>query len=299
MPSAEAIAKPRISVLIPVYRDWTGLESCLAALAAQTWPADDFEVLVISNDTEAPPALSRPGVQLLHEPQGHSYAARNAGLAAARGEVLAFTDADCRPEPTWLAAGWHALQSDQTASLAGGNVRVAVTRRSVATDYDESFAFKQAESVRNGSSVTANLFVRRTVFDAVGPFNATLQSGGDFELCRRARQAGFRLVYADQAVVQHPARDSLSALFRKNRRVAGGFRRREFDLLGKGFGARLRFFMGMLKPRLRFWLRLLLGRSHTDVLPMWRRPAVMLVQVLMHYHFAFSLLRSPPSKDRH
>jgi len=299
MPSAETSAKPRISVLIPVYRDWAGLESCLAALAAQTWPADDFEVLVVSNDAEPPSPLSRAGVRLLHEPRGHSYAARNAGLAMAQGEVLAFTDADCRPEPGWLAAGWAALQADTEASLVGGHIRIAVTQRNVATDYDESFAFKQAESVRNGSSVTANLFVKRVVFDTVGPFNAALQSGGDFELCRRARQSGFKIIYAEGAVVQHPARDSLAALFRKNRRVAGGFRRREFDLLNKGFVLRLRFVTNMLKPRLRFWLRLLRGQSHTDVLPAWRRPAVTLVQVCIHYHFAFSLLLPPPRKDQH
>lgn len=299
MLSAEAATKPRISVLIPVYRDWAGLDLCLAALAAQTWPADDFEVLAISNDVEPPPALSRPGVQLLHEPRGHSYAARNAGLAMARGEVLAFTDADCCPEPGWLAAGWAALQANTEASLVGGNIRIAVTQRNVATDYDESFAFKQAETVRNGGSVTANLFVKRAVFDAVGPFNAALQSGGDFELCRRAKQSGFKIIYAADAVVQHPARDSLAALFRKNRRVAGGFRRREFDLLSKGFAARLRFVANMLKPRLRFWLRLMRGQSNTDVLPTWRRPAVVVVQILMHYHFAFSVLLPPPRKDQH
>lgn len=299
MPSADTSIKPRISVLIPVYRDWVGLDLCLAALAAQTWPADDFEVLAVSNEAEPPPTLSRPGMRLLHEPRGHSYAARNAGLAAARGEVLAFTDADCRPEPQWLAAGWAALQEDTSASLAGGNIRVTAMRRNIATDYDQCFAFKQAETVPNGGSVTANLFVRRAVFDAIGPFNATLQSGGDFELCKRAKQSGFKIVYAENAVVQHPARDSLKALFRKNRRVAGGFRRREFDLLGKGFGARLRFTLPMLKPPLRFWLRLLLGQVRTNVLPAWRRPAVVLVKICMHYHFAFSVLLPPPSKDQH
>lgn len=299
MPSAEAAIQPRISVLIPVYRDWAGLDWCLAALAAQTWPANDFEVLVISNDAEAPAPLTRPGVRLLHEPRGHSYAARNAGLAVAQGAVLVFTDADCCPEPEWLAAGWAALQADPAASLVGGNIRIAVTQRNVATDYDEAFAFKQAETVRNGGSVTANLFVKRVVFDTVGPFNAALQSGGDFEFCRRAKQGGFKIIYAEDAVVRHPARDSLAALFRKNRRVAGGFRRREFDLLNKGFGARAKFAANMLKPRLRFWLRLLRGQSNTDVLPAWRRPAVVAVQILMHYHFAFSVLLPPPRKDRH
>lgn len=299
MPSAEVAIKPRISVLIPVYRDWAGLDLCLTALSAQTWPANDFEVLVVSNDAEPPSPLPRPGVHLLHEPRGHSYAARNAGLAVAQGEVLAFTDADCCPEPGWLAAGWAALHTDAEASLVGGNIRITVTQRNVATDYDESFAFKQAETVRNGDSATANLFVKRVVFDTIGPFNAALQSGGDFELCRRAKQRGFKIIYAEDAVVRHPARATLAALFRKNRRVAGGFRQFEFDFQGKGFRARMKFVVNMLKPRVRFWLRMLRGLSHTNLLPMWRRPAVVLLQVLMHYHFVIAVLLAPPRKDKH
>ncbi len=296
MTSAERV--PRISVLIPVYRDWEPLRQCLAALAAQNWPAEDFEVIAINNDVAPPPAgFEQRGVILLHAPEGHSYSARNAGLAVARGAVLAFTDADCRPDAGWLAAGWAALQQPG-AALAGGRIRIAVEARNLATDFDQSFAFRQAESVRAGSSVTANLFVKRDVFDAVGGFNGAMQSGGDFEFCRRARQQGFMLVYADDAVVWHPARDSLAALFRKNRRVAGGLRR-DFELQGLGAAAPWRFVARQLRPRLRYWYRLLTGREKTEVLPAFRRPAVVALQVLLHYHFAWSMLRAPPRKDQH
>jgi GT2 family glycosyltransferase len=299
MSSAEADSKPRISVLIPVYRDWDRLCLCLNALRRQTLAASDFEVIVINNDTAPlPEDFPHAGVHWVHAPQGHSYSARNAGLAIAQGEVLAFTDADCEPDPNWLTAGWQALQAS-TAALVGGRIGIAVTQRNVATDFDQAFAFRQAETVRNGHSVTANLFVRHEVFDVVGPFNEQMQSGGDFELCSRAIRAGFQLVYAEHALVWHPARDSLTALFRKNRRVAGGFRRREFDLRRQGLRARLRFVVSMLRPRLRYWWRLLRGTEKTEALPVLRRPAVVVVQVLLHYHFAWSVLRAPPGKDQH
>jgi len=295
-----AAPPPRISVLIPVYRDWDRLRLCLDALALQDWPSQDFEVIAINNDSAPPPAgFAHPRLDtLLHEPRGHSYAARNAGLTRARGAVLAFTDADCLPDAGWLTAGWAALQAPG-ADLAGGRIRMQVTRRNVATDFDEAFAFRQAEYVQSGTSVTANLFVQRAVFDQAGPFNGEMQSSGDFEFCRRAVAAGFGLVYAERAVVWHPARDSLGALFRKNRRVAGGFRRREFDLQGRGLPARLRFFAGMLKPRVRLWSRLLLGQEKTESLPPLRRPALVGLHLLLHYHFAWSVLRAPPGKDQH
>ncbi len=298
MRSVEPTAAPRISVLIPVYKDWAQLRLCLDALALQEWPAEDFEVIAINNDAAAAPeGFAPPWLRLLHAPQGHSYAARNAGLLRSRGTVLAFTDADCRPDPGWLAAGWAALQQPG-AALAGGRVRIAVERRNLATDFDQTFAFRQSDNVKGGTSVTANLFVQRAVFEAVGPFNAGMQSGGDFEFCRRAGAAGFKLVYAEPAVVWHPARDSLSALFRKNRRVAGGLRS-EFELQGRGFAARLHFVLGQLKPRLRYWGRLLRGSEKTEALPPARRAAVVALQIALHYHFAWSMLRSPPRKDRH
>lgn len=293
-------ARPRISVLIPVYRDWDRLRDCLAALAVQSWPPDDFEIIAVNNDQAPPPAgfVLPAGVTLLHEPHGHSYAARNAGLAVARGEVLAFTDADCRPEPDWLAEGWAALQGE--AALAGGRITTFIERPGLVAEYDRLFAFPQEHYVRKGSSVTANLFVKRTVFDKMGPFNAAMQSGGDFEFCRRAVAGGFQLQYAPTAVVKHPARDSLKLLLRKNRRVASGFRRREFELQGRGLGAVLSHLLRIsLPPRPRYWWRLASGHDRTAGLPLPRRLATAALAALLQYHFALSMLRAPAGKDQH
>ena len=293
------MSTPRISVLIPVYRDWDRLRDCLDALAAQTWPAEDFEIIAINNDHgPAPAGFERPGLTLLQEPRGHSYAARNAGLAVARGQVLAFTDADCRPEPGWLAAGWAALQGE--AELVGGRVGIFIERPGLLAEYDRLFAFPQERYVSQGTSVTANLFVKREVFERIGPFNGEMQSSGDFELCRRAGRAGFRLVYAAEAAVQHPARDELGALLRKNRRVAGGFRRREFELAGRSRAELWRTVLfTMLRPRPRYWWRLAAGSERTGDLPLSRRLGVMAVVILLYYHFAFSVLRAAPAKDQH
>lgn len=287
----------KVSVIVPVYRDWPALERALAALAAQTLPPQDYEVLVVSNEETAPPArLAGGNVRLLHEPAGHSYAARNAALAVARGGALAFTDSDCRPAPDWLEQGLAALAA---APLAGGCIAIEPARRNLATDFDRCFAFQQAETVPQGHSVTANLFVRRAVVEVIGPFDAALQSGGDFEFCQRAKRAGFTLAYAECAVVAHPARDSLAALFRKNRRVAGGIRSGQFDLRGRSRRELLVFVLRRLQPRPRYWWRLLSGREKTGALPAWRRPAMVALQIALHYHFALSLLRAPPPKERH
>lgn len=292
---------PQVSVIIPTYRDWSGLAQCLAALRQQTLPAECFEIVVVNDDAAAAPAdFDLHGATLLHEPRGYSYAARNAGLAVARAPLLAFTDADCIPEPQWLRAGLAVCAADASVALAAGQVRVLTpARRSLATDAEQVLAFRQQDHVRDGRAVTANLFVRRSVFDQIGPFDASLQSMGDFDFTGRATAAGLKLVYAADAVVAHPARATLGALLRKNRRVAGGYRQREFDHAGLHGLSRWRAIARLARPRPRYWWRLLCGLEKTGSLPRWRRPGVMAVQMLLHYHFALSVLRRPPAKHAH
>ena len=93
--------QPFISVIIPVWNSPDLLAKCLAALAVQSYPRERYEVLVVDNgstDSTAAVARNYPFVTLLSEPVPGAYRARNRGLAAARGEYVAFTDADCIPD---------------------------------------------------------------------------------------------------------------------------------------------------------------------------------------------------------
>src|SRR5690606_31008932 len=103
---------PRVSVIVPVRDDVEGLSRCVAALQAQDYPTDRFEVVVIDNGSIRdlrPVVPDEPRFRLVREDRPGSYVARNAGVAVATGEVLAFTDADCRPRADWLSQGVAAL----------------------------------------------------------------------------------------------------------------------------------------------------------------------------------------------
>ena len=102
---------PFVSVIVPVYKGMTTLPACLDALEQQIYAVDRYEVLLIDNGEN--PAIEAcianyPHVNLLIESQPSSYIARNTGLAHAHGEGIAFTDADCIPDPNWLQAGMEA-----------------------------------------------------------------------------------------------------------------------------------------------------------------------------------------------
>src|SRR3569833_614821 len=94
-----------ISIIVPHLNQADALEACLRSLDAQTLSRDLFEVIVVDNGSARLPAdivARHPGVRLLHEPEPGPGPARYAGAAVAKGEMLAFIDADCRAHPDWL-----------------------------------------------------------------------------------------------------------------------------------------------------------------------------------------------------
>ena len=173
------------------------------------------EILVVDNGSRRTPTdLIRrfPRTRLLQQPVVGAYAARNAGLSAAKGDIIAFTDADCLPTPTWLSAGVTALSADPGIGLVAGSVVTTLSRhgrRSPVELYELLHAFPQQRYVEQlHFGATANVFTRRDVVETVGNFDETLLSGGDKEWGQRVSAAGFSTVYAPDAVVRHPARTS-------------------------------------------------------------------------------------------
>ncbi len=218
-----------VSVIVPVYNERERLARCLDALHRQTYPADRYEVVVVDNGSDRPPeALAEryDGVRLLVERRRGSYAARNRGIAAANGALLAFTDADCVPARDWLEQGVACFERSPECGMVAGRIEVTALRpgRPTACErYDQLFYLDQERAVTKGHyGATANLFTSREVLCAVGPFDASLKSSGDNEWGQRVHRAGFAQVYCPGAVVRHPARRSLRALLRKELRIAGG-----------------------------------------------------------------------------
>ena len=218
--------EPAITVVIPALDAATVIGGCIDAVATQQ-EAPPFEVVVVDNGSrDGTPDIVRRhpiGARVVVETARGPYAARNAGVATARGRIIAFTDADCVPSPRWLAEAVAAI--DAGADLVGGGIVQRLSSRPTSWErYDAAMYLTQDLYVaEQGFAATANLVVRADVFDKVGGFVPELVASGDGEFCRRATAAGFRLLYAPEAVVEHHPRRTLRDTWALHRKLGSGF----------------------------------------------------------------------------
>jgi GT2 family glycosyltransferase len=209
---------PRLSVVIPHLNQPAFLARCLASLQAGRRKPD--EVIVVDNGSrELPVAVcaAHPGVTLLQEPTPGPGPARNRGIAAAKGDILAFIDADCLADPDWLANA-EAAMADPAAQILGGDVRIAYdnpARLTALEAYESIYAYRMDRYIaREGFTGTGNLVVRRPVLADVGPF-AGIGVAEDHDWGQRATAKGYRIRYVAGMKVYHPARASFAELAQK------------------------------------------------------------------------------------
>ena len=200
-----------ISVVIPTYRRPHLLERCLRALLQQDLHPDDYEIVVADDGAEAAteklvcdlaaqqqgrgPALHYVAVQGRHGPA----AARNTGWRRAEGEVIAFTDDDCVPTPSWLRKGLEVFQYG--AAAAWGRLSMPLPENP--TDYE-----RDAARLQDSEFVTANCFCSRAVLEESGGFDERFTAAWreDSDLFFSLLERSVRIVHAPDAVVVHPIR---------------------------------------------------------------------------------------------
>lgn len=223
----------KVSIIIPTYKSWDLLEKCLCAIDEQTYTGD-YEVLVVNNDVDPQypkDIIAHKNVRVLQELKPGSYAARNKGIVESKGEILAFTDADCIPDKEWLKNGVSKLL-ETNAGIIAGDVKLFYKnpeKLTAAEVYDKYTAFRIKEYVGFGNCVTANWFSYKNRIQEFGNFNSELKSNGDSELSGKISKR-YSVIFSENVVVFHPARYLIDDVVTKYRRVIGG----NYDRLYKG-----------------------------------------------------------------
>jgi glycosyltransferase involved in cell wall biosynthesis len=198
-----AVGPLPVSVVIPAYGHAAWVGRAVQAAAAQTAPP--AEILVVDDASPdataavvAAVAASVPvPVRLLRHPVNRGGpAARETGWRAATQPFIAFTDDDCVPDPTWLAAAWPALQDATVGAVEG---RVVTGRQAPPT-----LATHQVTNLYGGQFLTANMIYRRAALAEAGGFTVPVLDDSALAFAVLAR--GWRIVFVPDAVVDHPPR---------------------------------------------------------------------------------------------
>jgi glycosyltransferase involved in cell wall biosynthesis len=165
-----------ISVVVPFRGAEPHLARCLDSLFVQRYPTWRREIIFVDNGgtAEARAVVERhPAFHLINEPEPGPYAARNAGIDAAKGGIIAFTDADCAVAPDWLESIDGALSDPAVQVVVGSYLPARATfAASALARYENEknqYIFNSADE-RLYYGYTNNMAVRSGVFDEVGPF---------------------------------------------------------------------------------------------------------------------------------
>jgi glycosyltransferase involved in cell wall biosynthesis len=200
---------PFVSVVIPVLNGEQTIGDCLVSVLRSDYPPHRREILVVDNgstDRTAEIIRSFP-VRYLLDPKRGAAHARNEGIKASKGEIVAFTDADCVASSGWLRELANGFDGEKVGGVAGEIL--PYPPRTAAERYAARIRHLSPERYLRRPifpfAVTANLAFRREVFDVVGLMDPRSPRGGEStDFCTRSfRGTGLQIRLAARAVVLH------------------------------------------------------------------------------------------------
>jgi len=211
------------SIIIPVYNDASSVRKLFDNLSKVDF-SEEYEIIFVDNGSTDDTVKEVQRIQdviLLkeHKHLNSPYSARNRGIEKSSGDVIILLDSTCIPVVNWFNSGMDCLKK-QEADIIGGDVQFDFEGKMTAGKiYDSLTNIKMKESiVRKGVAKTANLFIRKEVFEKVGLFPEGVRSGADVIWTGKAKQSGCKLQFCPNALVYKKAR-TFSELIKKQWRV--------------------------------------------------------------------------------
>src|SRR5581483_3629765 len=210
---------PKVSVVVRVYNGERTLDACLASLEKLRYP--HYEVIVVndgSTDATRQIAEGYDSIRLIHQENQGLSAARNAGIRAAAGEIIAFTDADCMADPDWMTHLVARFQSSDFAAVGGPNL----------TPPDDSFV-ASCVAVSPGAPTHVllddevaghipgcNMAFRREALQAIDGSDPIFRAADD-DLCWRLQNRSYKIGFSAAAVVWHFRRNTIRDYVKQQR----------------------------------------------------------------------------------
>jgi lipopolysaccharide/colanic/teichoic acid biosynthesis glycosyltransferase/glycosyltransferase involved in cell wall biosynthesis len=220
----ERIDSPNVSVIVPAYNAAYTLEACLKALANQTYPHDQYEVIVVDDgSTDETASLAKSaGARLIHQQNQGPAVARNRGVEAANGDYVLFTDADCAPAPDWIERTIDVFLDPNVVGAKGvyRTHQKELMSRFVQCEYEDKYD-RLARQTQIDFIDTYAAAYRRYQFLENGGFDPIFPRASveDQEFSFRLAQKGYRMVFIPTAIVYH-----------RHDRTLGEYARRKYNI---------------------------------------------------------------------
>jgi len=220
VPFPQDLAWPRVSVIVCSFNGHRTLPQCLKHLGQQNYP--NYEVIVVDDGSAKAlaPLVEGETVRLIRVKNGGLSRARNIGLEAATGEIVAYIDDDAFPDPHWLYYLAHAFRTSDFAGVGGPNIAPLEDGR-IAACVDNApgnpthvlLSDREAEHIPG-----CNMAFRRSCLKAIGGFDPFFRiAGDDVDVCWRLQEKGWKLGFHPAAVVWHHRRNSVRAFWNQQK----------------------------------------------------------------------------------
>lgn len=224
---------PKISVIIPTHNNDDTILENIQSILNQSYPKEKLEVIYINDGStdKTTEILNqyKNKFKIFYQQNRGVAAARNLGLKNAKGQVIAFTDADCFPDINWLINLIKRYSpKDESIGAIGGSLPNAKAENILEKYLAETNPDKQSH-INDPSPylLTANVAYPRKILEKIGYFDEHLLSGEDADISWRISRAGYKLIYVPEAVVYFLNRNSYRGLIDQAFRDGRGWARLE------------------------------------------------------------------------
>lgn len=225
---------PFTSIVIPVKNGGSLLVNCLESLSRLDYPRDKYEVIIVDGgSTDGSRELAKKlGALVVDNKKGTVSPGRNRGFAAARGDFIVFSDADCVMDQDWLKNALKYFKDSKVGGVGGVEFNPPNGKefsRAVEYVFRSTTSFTKTIHTDNFQGCQevkhipgCNAFYRREVLERIMPLNETLLTAEDVELSRQVRIAGYKLLRVSDVRLCHHRRNTMRNLWRQMYRYAIG-----------------------------------------------------------------------------